>query len=217
LLCGLALLMGCSAEPFSLARQLNLQGPSVTACGQPPERPFFAPLSDNTSAAGRLWGVGFTPRSAQHNDIIAFFKTARGAGNAMVWAGDWKELEYARGFPMPLVEQCYVNNLTVVIELPPSNNLGASCCAIWTKNDAIYVDGAADFVSEYPPHYLDMSVDVDALYTRSPADFAKFVKLFERTYDAVKAVSPGTRIFTVFQLEKLNGLNGGRYGGANDA
>jgi LEA14-like dessication related protein len=30
LLCGLALLMGCSAEPFSLARQLNLQAPSVT-------------------------------------------------------------------------------------------------------------------------------------------------------------------------------------------
>jgi LEA14-like dessication related protein len=31
LLCGLALLAGCSAEPFSLARQLNLQMPSLNA------------------------------------------------------------------------------------------------------------------------------------------------------------------------------------------
>ena len=31
LLCGLALLMGCSADPFSLARQLNLQAPSLSA------------------------------------------------------------------------------------------------------------------------------------------------------------------------------------------
>jgi len=191
---------------------------SFAACGQPPERPFYAPLSDNTSAAGRLWGVGFTPRSAQPNDIIAFFKTARGAGNAMVWAGDWKELEYARGFPTLLVEQCYVNNLTVVIEVTAFNQSGGKLLRnLDEKTLQKYVDGAADFVSKYRPHYLGLGVDVDALYTRSPADFDKFVKLFERTYDAVKAVSTGTRIFTVFQLEKMNGLNGGRYGGANDA
>jgi LEA14-like dessication related protein len=33
LLCGLALLTGCNAEPFSLARQLNLQAPSLNAMG----------------------------------------------------------------------------------------------------------------------------------------------------------------------------------------
>jgi len=190
---------------------------SFAACGQPPERPFYAPLSDNTSAAGRLWGVGFTPRSAQPNDIIAFFKTARGAGNAMVWAGDWKELEYARGFPTLLVEQCYINNLTVVIEVTAFNQSGGKLLRnLDEKTLQKYVAGAADFASKYRPRYLGLGVDTDALYTRSPADFDKFVKLFDRTCDAVKAVSPGTKILTVFQLEKMKGLNGGLYGETND-
>jgi len=126
----------------------------------------------------------------------------------MVWAGDWKELEYARGFPTLLVEQCYINNLTVVIEVTAFNQSGGKLLRnLDEKTLQKYVDGAADFVSKYRPRYLGLGIDIDALYTRSPADFDKFIKLFERTYDAVKAVSPGTRVFTVFQLEKMNGLN----------
>jgi hypothetical protein len=190
---------------------------SLAACGQPATRPFYAHPSDNTSAAGRLWGVGFTPRSAQPNDIIGSFKTARGAGNTLVWSGDWKEFEYARGFPTLLVEQSYQNGLTVVIEVTAfSQDDGWLLRWLDEKTVQKYVAGAADFAQKYRPPYLGLGVDVDALYTRSPADFAKFVKLFDRTCDAVKAVSPETKIFTVFQLEKMKGLNGGLYGGTND-
>ena len=190
---------------------------SFAACGQTPARPFYTPPSDNTTAAGRLWGVGFAPRSAQPNDIIAFFKEARGAGNVLVWSGDWKEFEYARGFPTLLVEQCYLNKLTMVVEVTAFSQSGGKLLRnLDEKTLQKYVTGAAGFAAQYRPRYLGLGVDTDALYTRSPADFDKFIKLFDRTYDAVKAVSPDTKIFTVFQLEKMKGLNGGLYGGTND-
>jgi hypothetical protein len=189
----------------------------VAACGLPPGRLFYAPPADNTSVPVRLSGVGFSPRSAQPFDIIDFFKQAKGAGNALAWAGDWKEFEYARGFPTLLVEQSYLNGLTVIIEVTAFNQSGGKLLRnLDDKTQQKYVAGAADFASKYQPRYLGLGVDTDALYARSPADFDKFVKLFDRTYDAVKAVSPGTKIFTVFQLEKMKGLNGGLYGGANN-
>ncbi len=187
------------------------------ACGLPPGRSFYAPAADNISAMGSLSGVGFSPKSAQPYDIIDFFKTARGAGNTLVWAGDWKEFEYARGFPTLVVEQSYHNGLTSVIEVTVFNQSGGKLLrSLDDKAQQKYVAGAVDFTQKYQPRYLGLGVDIDALYARSPADFDKFVKLFDRTYDGVKAVSPGTKIFTVFQLEKMKGLNGGLYGGVND-
>ena len=189
----------------------------LAACGLTTGRSFYAPPSDNISTAGSLKGVGFAPRSAQPFDIIDFFKQAKSIGNAVVWAGDWKEFEYARGFPTLIVEQAHLNGLTAVIEVTPfSRTDGKLLRKLDDKTQRKYVAGAADFASRYQPRYLGLGIDSDALYARSPSDFNKFVALFDRTYDEVKAVSPGTKIFTVFQLEKMKGLNGGLYGGAND-
>lgn len=189
----------------------------VAACALPPGRSFYATPADNVSIQVRLIGVGLSPRSAQPYDIIDFFKIAKGAGNTLVWTGDWKEFEYARGFPTLLVEQCYLNGLTAVIEVTAFNPSGGKLLrSLDEKTQQKYVAGAADFASRYQPRYLGLGADSDALYTRSPADFDKFVKLFDRTYDAVKAVSPSTKIFTSFQLENMKGLNGGLRGGAND-
>ena len=189
----------------------------VAACGLPPGRSFYAPATDNASVPVRLTGVGLSPRSAQPYDIIDFFRTAKGAGNTVVWDGDWKEFEYARGFPTLLVEQSYLNGLTAVIEVTPFNtDEGWMLRWLDEKTQQKYVSGAADFASMYRPRYVGLGINADALYTYSRTDFNKFVKLFDRTYDAVKAVSPDTKIFTVFQLEKMKGLNGGLYGGAND-
>lgn len=183
----------------------------------PTGRPFYAPPSDNISAQRRLTAVGVSPRSAQPYDIIDFFKQAKGAGNTLVWYGDWKEFEYARGFPTLLVEQCYLNDLTSVIEVTAfEQSDGKLLRNLDDKTQQKYVSGAAAFASQYRPPYLGLGVDTNVLYSRSPADFDKFVKLSDRTYYAVKAVSPATKVFTVFQLEKMKGLNGGLYGGAND-
>ena len=189
----------------------------AAACGPPSGQSFYAPRSDNASLPGRLIGVGLSPRTAQPYEIIDFFKTARGAGNTLVWYGDWKEFEYARGFPTLLAEQCYLNGLAAVIEVTAFNREGGKLLrGLDEKTQQKYVAGAVDFASRYRPRYLGLGVDTDALYTRSPADFDKFVKLFDRTCNAVRAVSPATKIFTVFQLEKMKGLQGGGNGPSSD-
>lgn len=36
-------------------------------------------------------------------------------------------------------------------------------------------------------------------------------------YDAIKSASPTTTVFTIFQLERMAGMQGGLYGGNNNA
>ena len=63
---------------------------------------------------------------------------------------------------------------------------------------------------------MAFGIEVNILYEKSPGDFDAFADFFGEVYDAVKAVSPDTKVFTVFQLEKLKGLSGGLFGGVND-
>lgn len=79
-----------------------------------------------------------------------------------------------------------------------------------------YIDSAVAFVKKYPDVYLGIGIEVDILSEKSPADFEALIQLFDKTYDAVKSASPETRVFTIFQLEKIKGLNGGLFGGVND-
>ena len=75
-------------------------------------------------------------------------------------------------------------------------------------NIAMYEQKAVDFVRRYKPAYLGLGIEVNVLRERRPQDFEAFVRLFDETYDLVKAESPQTQVFTVFQLERLEGLQG---------
>ena len=84
------------------------------------------------------------------------------------------------------------------------------------ENIESYKESAANFAQKYRPKYLGLGIEVNVLSEKSPPDFDKFVSLFNESYDAIKTVSPNTKIFTVFQLEKMKGLSGGLFGGVND-
>jgi arabinogalactan endo-1,4-beta-galactosidase len=60
----------------------------------------------------------------------------------------------------------------------------------------------------YKPEYMALGVEVNMMYERSPEQFAAFVKLYEETYDLVKATSPQTKVFPTFQLEDMEGTFG---------
>jgi hypothetical protein len=70
----------------------------------------------------------------------------------------------------------------------------------------IYKTNAVAFVEEYTPEYLGVGIEVNSVYIKSPEDFEEFVPFYNEVYDAVKAVSPKTKVFTVFQLERVKGL-----------
>ena len=65
----------------------------------------------------------------------------------------------------------------------------------------------AQYVAEnYQPAYLALGVDVNSYQLRQPEDFEQFVTLYHEAYEAVKALSPETVVFPVFQLEQLKGI-----------
>ncbi len=69
-----------------------------------------------------------------------------------------------------------------------------------------YTESAIEFAEKYNPPYLGLGVEVNILYENSPDDFNEFVIFYNDVYSSIKAVSPHTKVFTVFQLERMKGL-----------
>ncbi|MFH1637115.1 MAG: hypothetical protein ABIB71_01690 [Candidatus Woesearchaeota archaeon] len=154
---------------------------------------------------GMLKGVSLSPRSNQAEDFTGFFEKAKEAGNMVMWAGDWNQLRTDKGAAkvvtglaetygyMPLVEATFHSNGELV---RPLNE----------ENKKMYKDNAVAFAEEYKPKYLGLGIEVNGVYVKSKKDFEAFVPFYNEVYDAVKAVSPNTKVFTVFQLERMKGL-----------
>jgi len=165
-----------------------------------------------------LKGVSFSPKSFQPSDFTDFFQKANQTGEVVSWAGDWNELSNTQnGGPtvvaslastyeyIPLIEAQFFMQSNGTLLRPLDNA---------TKKN--YKDNVVDFADKYKPKYLALGIEVNVLYEKSPKDLDEFIQFFSDVYDAVKVRSPNTKIFTIFQLEKMKGLNGGLFGGTND-
>jgi hypothetical protein len=75
-------------------------------------------------------------------------------------------------------------------------------------NDSVkqtYKAGAVAFADKYEPAYMGFGIEINILHEDSPADYAAFKAFFPEVAAAVRAASPETQVFTVFQLERLRG------------
>lgn len=71
---------------------------------------------------------------------------------------------------------------------------------------------AVAIAQQYQPKYLVLGGEVNRYYEHDPANFDQFVTVYAEAYDAIKAASPQTLVFPVFQLEMTKGgayLTGG--------
>ena len=158
-----------------------------------------------------ILGFAVSPLSYSESDFTSFLEDA---GEAVLWAGDWAELNTSAA-TIAAISTSY--GLVPVIEVQFfEQDRGVLIRPLNSSTRQLYMQLAAGFAEAYKPEYLGLGIEVDILYERSSTDFEAFVRLFYETYDEVKAVSPGTKVFTVFQLERLMGLKGGLYGGEND-
>jgi len=151
---------------------------------------------------GRLKGVSLSPRSDSADDFTGFFKEAVHAGEMVMWAGDWMHLDKAAKVVTELAPQY---GYIPLIEATFHSN-GKLIRPLTEENKKIYRDTAVAFAKKYKPAYLGLGIEVNSVYLKSAADFEQFVPFYNGIYDAVKTVSPGTRVFTVFHLENMKGL-----------
>lgn len=64
---------------------------------------------------------------------------------------------------------------------------------------------AVAIAETYRPPYLGLGVEVNRYYEFDPAGFDSYLTAYAETYDAIKAVSPGTLVFPILQLEMTKG------------
>jgi hypothetical protein len=64
---------------------------------------------------------------------------------------------------------------------------------------------AVEVARRFGPAYLGLGVEVNRLFESDPAAFDAFVAGYAAMYDAIKAASPTTLVFPIFQLEMMKG------------
>ncbi len=169
-----------------------------------------------SSEQSGLKGVTFSPATYDLKGISDFFPKAPQAGQLLEWAGDWQELAGA-GTPATLSQQAAAHGMEMMVVVQFfQQSTGALIRPLNSTNEQNYVSITRSFAQQHKPAYFGVGIEVNILYEKNASDFQKFVSLYGQVYAAVKSVSPGTSVFTVFQLERMNGLDGGLYGGTND-
>jgi hypothetical protein len=68
-----------------------------------------------------------------------------------------------------------------------------------------FLDAVTAVARDLRPEFLALGVETNRLYQSDPASFEGFVRGYAEAYEAVKKVSPGTRVFTIWQLELMRG------------
>lgn len=172
----------------------------------------------NEAPKTSLKGVSLSPKSFESKDFQEFFNKAKETGEIISWAGDWQELaNVEEGGPAVVASLASQYKYTPIIEAQFfTQSTGKLLRPLNENTKASYKKVAADFTEKFKLPYLGLGIEINTLYEKSPADFEEFTKFFSEVYDAVKAVSPKTKVFTIFQLEKMKGLQGGLFGGKND-
>jgi len=185
----------------------------IAGCSKAPEETRQEKAQD-IQQEGMLKGVSLSPKSFQPDDFTDFFKKA---GSMVSWAGDWNELRNDKGGPFVVTGLSKQNKYIPLIMLQFFTQSTGKLLKPMDEAKEGYKKSVVDFAGKYKPKYLGMGIEVNMLYEKSPAEFEEFVIFYNDAYDAVKAVSPDTKVFTIFQLEKMKGMNGGLFGGKNDA
>lgn len=181
-------------------------------------RPERQTDNEQQQFSGMLKGITLSPKSFQPDDFNDFFVKAKQAGSIVSWAGDWNELgNLDNGGPKVVAELSLSKGYIPLIEGQFFQQSDGKLLRTFDEETKQrYKDSAVAFAGKYKPKYLAFGIEVNVLHEKSPKDFDDFVQFFDEVYDAVKAKSPNTRLFTIFQLEKMKGLNGGLFGGTND-
>ncbi len=182
---------------------------------------FISPISKQNSQEMQnnkiIKGVSLSPKSFQGDDFTNFFAKAKETGDIISWVGDGYQLGAENAAPEVLMQlsQKYGYIPVVITAFDSSDPSFHLLRSLNNETAKVYQDKVVEFAQKYHPQYLGIGNEINTLYEKSPISFDRFVVLYSDTYDAIKAVSPETKIFPIFQLEKMKGLQGGLFGGDN--
>ncbi len=155
---------------------------------------------------GLLKGVSVSPKSFSGDDFVNFLEKVKETQDVLLWAGDWIEIHEEKA-PITFSELASQYDYIPIIEVGHYiQESGELFRPFNEENKQIYLDSTIEFVKEFKPKYFGMGVEINIFAEKNPDAFKEFVPFYNNVYDAIKEVSPDTKVFTVFQLEKMKGL-----------
>ena len=180
----------------------------------PEEEHAEEPVDEPT---GPKKGVSLSPEAYSTDEFLRFFQIASDSGDFISWVGDVANLEDTGSAPYVLY------NVQNQFEFEPmiitgyfSQATGELHRELSETNRQYMIDAIVSYVTNYEPEYLGFGVEINTFAKTNPEGYAEFVPFYDEVYVAVKEAHPSTKVFTVFQLEQMKGLDGGLFGGVND-
>jgi hypothetical protein len=186
---------------------------------------------DNTSpdTTALVRGVALSPRGfpGSYEQLPAFFDEVRGIpGGGALWNGAWRE-DLSGGSDAGRIPAA----ATLTMEQSRSRSITPVIVFGWRAGTTLFLsmpgnarndwsNGTAraafrtmliDFARGQRPPFMFLGNESDFYYEQDPADYRNWLSFYDDAYDAIKAVSPATRVGPVFNFEHLAGrgsLNG---------
>jgi hypothetical protein len=171
--------------------------------------------SASASAAGTRYGVAglipphFPSPSAADYEIL--YTSLAGTGGAVgvytAWADTGKEGAAPAVVAASAAAAAKYHFGPVVIALGVTQDApgGVKSSVDWSGPQRDRFVAAATAVARERPEFLALGVESNRLWMSDQAAFDGFVKAYADAYDAIKKVSPATKVFTIFQLELMRG------------
>lgn len=152
-----------------------------------------------------LKGVSVSPKSFDH-DFLEFMERVSETQDVLLWAGDWVEIHEEKA-PITFSELASEFSYIPVIEVGHYiQETGELFRPLDEENRQMYLESTVEFASKYKPRFFGIGVEINIFAEKNPNGFEEFVPFYNEVYDAIKEASPDSKVFTVFQLEKMKGL-----------
>lgn len=225
----LILLVGCVNSNYSTTPVGNEEnGGAINPSGLPPAPPIPGPsdpLGSTTPLPTRsfLMGTaGFIPihsPDSSAEEWKALFEGLSGYGELFGVYSAWND-NPKEGIPEQVrtgfgLKDPYGIIPLIALGVEPDSLSQADADTYFKKNGTAFKDTAVKVATEFKPAYLGLGVEINRFYEKSPIGFEDFVKTYVETYDAIKKVSPSTKVFPIFQYEYMKG--GGKKSGKTHA
>jgi hypothetical protein len=193
---------------------------ATLACGtgtpprSTPEPAFVAATLVNGPQLGI---AGLIPRNYPNpsaGDWTDLFTHLHETGNLVGVYTAWNDSPEAEGLPPEVIKTAFdlqkQYGVTPVIALSFYQDAAEDHLASlirWDDTDQRerVVETARQIAESYQPPYFALGIEINRYYEEDPAGFKAYVDLYVEMYDAIKAISPQTLVFPIFQYEKMHG------------
>jgi|GEM_PF-654815 len=199
----------------------ELDEPNVPDDPEAPEEPPVAPEEPTETPVdeleGIMRGVSLSPASFESEEFLGFFQLASDSGDFVSWVGDVASLTSEQSPTKVMYAMADQYGFEVMVITGYFNQeSGEVFHELDETNRQDIINALVGYVEEHNPEYLGFGVEVNAFARSNPEGYADYLSYYADVYDAVKEANPYTKVFPVFQLEHMKGLDGGLFGGEND-